>query len=492
MDVGRDERIVLRHFAVAVRAADDAAAFDPAPREEAEHRLAPVVASGGAHTHGGATVSAVVHAGGAAELAAENHQSVLQLAPLVEVFDEGADELIDLREVTFHPGLEIPVMVPTAEVDADHGRPRLDEAAGEQCRLAPGVAAVPVADAGVFAIDIEGLSGSGPGHEVERGAVKLVHRLGRPLLVRFLPHAIERAGEALAIFQAAQGDVARHDDVGDLKVRAVRVVNGFKGIVLQADVVRAEVTRTQPHAHRIRDTDVGGHTRRAGARHGRGHRADERVLLGIQQTVHTAAPGQHVVGAGEVVALVVVQRPHERELVGDLRLQREEFADLDPLDICADRLPDAADFGRGFGLEVVEVEVTGAAVEPEQDAAGVATGAVPGGSRGVCSGVFRAEQFRQAHAAHACHPDLQKAAAGLTIAVLRGVRSIGPDAEHDRLSRWGGRKAGVADEPTRRHRVCSSSMIWLVDSDDQFVPTDAICDPLTSLVRLPAQYNKSR
>src|SRR5580698_878082 len=64
------ERASVRAIALGVGRTDDLAAADAATAQEAEHRVAPVVAAGRAHAAGRAAVAAVVHAGRAAELAA--------------------------------------------------------------------------------------------------------------------------------------------------------------------------------------------------------------------------------------------------------------------------------------------------------------------------------------------------------------------------------------------------------------------------------------
>src|SRR3954470_8842509 len=62
VDVGGRQGPVLGALAEAVGRADDAAALDAPAAQEAEHRIAPVVAAGRAHAPRCAAVAAVVHA----------------------------------------------------------------------------------------------------------------------------------------------------------------------------------------------------------------------------------------------------------------------------------------------------------------------------------------------------------------------------------------------------------------------------------------------
>src|SRR4029453_11962025 len=79
--------------------------------------------------------------------------------------EKGRDELVDLGEVVLHPLLEVPVMIPAAEVAGDKRRAGFDEAAGQQGAFAPGgrahtaagVPAVTLAELGIFLREIERL-----------------------------------------------------------------------------------------------------------------------------------------------------------------------------------------------------------------------------------------------------------------------------------------------------------------------------------------------
>ena len=82
VDVFRPDRACQRPVTLRIGRPDDLAAADSAAGQQAEHRVAPVVAAGGAHAAGRSAVAAVVHPRRAAELAAENHEGRIEQAPL--------------------------------------------------------------------------------------------------------------------------------------------------------------------------------------------------------------------------------------------------------------------------------------------------------------------------------------------------------------------------------------------------------------------------
>src|SRR5207302_9673119 len=107
------------------------------------------------------------------------------------------------------------------------------------------------------------------------------------------------------------------------------------------------------------------------------------------------------------------------ELVGDAGLPGEELGDVEAGHARANRLPDAAIFFRGLGLHVVEVDVAGAAVEPEED-----DGGLPGRPADLRGLLASAEDLRQADAGHAGDADGEEAAAIETVAILRAAAKI--------------------------------------------------------------------
>ena len=69
----------------------------------------------------------------------------------------------------------------------------------------------------------------------------------------------------------------------------------------------------------------------------------------------------------EMAARVVVQRTHDRKLVGVLSLQWKQLGDVHARNVRRDRIPNATVLRRSLRLHVVRVQVTRTTVKPDQD-----------------------------------------------------------------------------------------------------------------------------
>src|SRR5205807_750996 len=83
-------------------------------------------------------------------------------------------------------------------------------------------------------------------------------------------------------------------------------------------------------------------------------------------------PPQAILEAGVnlaqlVVALDEFEAAHQRQLVGDGRLQRQQLAEVEARHVRLDRLELAADSGGSVRLEVVEVDMAGASIKAHHD-----------------------------------------------------------------------------------------------------------------------------
>jgi len=68
---------------------------------------------------------------------------------------------------------------------------------------------------------------------------------------------------------------------------------------------------------------------------------------------------------GKVIARSVMQRSNNREFVCAFGLQGKQFTNFDSLDIGPDWIPDSAVLCRCLRLQVVQVQVTWATVQPK-------------------------------------------------------------------------------------------------------------------------------
>src|SRR5581483_5889868 len=110
----------------------------------------------------------------------------------------------------------------------------------------------------------------------------------------------------------------------------------------------------------------------------------------------------------------------------DLRLLREHLADPHARDVGADRPPEPAVLGRGVGLQVVEVHVARAAVEPDQDDARVLRRVAGAGRR-----LLEAQEAGKAERGEPGDAELHEAATG-DAGVLEGAGAA-VDSEHRAL-----------------------------------------------------------
>ena len=216
------------------------------------------------------------------------------------------------------------MVVPAAEVDGDERAPRLDQPAGQQAALAPAVPAVAVAQPRVFLADVERPPRRRPADELERLLGEAVHRLLRVGRLDGARHRVEVRSTGRGGLRAARAQAGREVQVVDLEVGGVGVAAGHERVVRGAEEVAAEVAGRQADAAGVRHGDVAGHPALAGADLAVDDGADAGELPAVVRAADAHVLGrEHPVAAGEVVAGVVVQRAHHRELVGDLRLLRD-------------------------------------------------------------------------------------------------------------------------------------------------------------------------
>ena len=77
----------------------------------------------------------------------------------MQVLDQAAHRGVEDRQDPLHSALEAGMKVPAAEGQRDEPHARLDQPAGQECALAPLVAAVAVAQPRVFLAHVEGVAG---------------------------------------------------------------------------------------------------------------------------------------------------------------------------------------------------------------------------------------------------------------------------------------------------------------------------------------------
>ena len=207
----------------AVGCAVDEAALDAAAGEGGGVAAGPVFAAG---VGGG-------DSGVAAEFADPDDQGFVEHAAAVEVVEEcgeaevggGHEAVLELVEVIAVGVPEVDAVV--VPVDGDEWDAGLDQATGEEEALAVDVAAVAVAQAGVFAVDVEGASGLGRGEGVDGAGLEAV-----PGGWGWLRGGFERdaAEEVAAAGEPIDIDAFGEVEAGDLEGGSVGVADDDEGV----------------------------------------------------------------------------------------------------------------------------------------------------------------------------------------------------------------------------------------------------------------------
>src|SRR5690349_13545429 len=89
------------------------------------------------------------------ELAQDDDQRRCEQAPLIEIFNQCRDSLVDRRHHPLHPGENFGVMIPPATVKRNERYARFDQSPGEQCPLSEIVAAILLSQLSVFTLHVE-------------------------------------------------------------------------------------------------------------------------------------------------------------------------------------------------------------------------------------------------------------------------------------------------------------------------------------------------
>ena len=364
-----------------------------------------------------------------AHLAPHNYHHVLGEPALVQIGDEGMDGLVELGQHCSQATENVIVVVPLAVAHGagvvvlrrqrHHGHPRLHQAPGLKVL---GPLAIPRADVLRLLRDVEGVAGLVGRDHLQRLGGEGVHAgHAAAAVVQVAAHRVERLQQFAAVADPIQGHVARHPQVGGLGAGDVRLV-GLAEKAGVADVVG------------VAEVDV---RRQGGADAGvvaelADHRAERRAVAAEEAAVQFR---------GGVALLLELHVAKDGQLVGDLRLQGHQLADVHARHLGPDWLELAAVLHRDVGLQVVEVDMAGTAVQVHHDD-GLARRA--GAGRALR---FQPEQVRQGQAAHGEGADLEEVAPGQAVAETplrsperqheQGPPSMGEDSNPDTLVRIG-------------------------------------------------------
>ena len=137
------------------------------------------------------TVAAIVHSRSAAEFTTEYNQSLFEKSSIRQIRQQAIHKLIDFGQIILHPGLQIPMVIPTAEVTGDKRCTGLHKTSRQQSTLAPRMATIKFSGLRVFFCQVECFSRLCSCHHIERGAIKAVHGFKHAGGVGFATQAVD-------------------------------------------------------------------------------------------------------------------------------------------------------------------------------------------------------------------------------------------------------------------------------------------------------------
>ena len=267
---------------------------------------------------------------------------------------------VERRELAAAAREDLAVMVPAVLDDRDERHARLDEPARQQARLPDPGPAVAVVRREGLGREVERLASLRAGDPRECLGGKPVQTLHHPRGIAATLESVELGKQVAAVGESVESQAIGRVEVADLRP-AEQVALDWERVEAGAEVGRLAERR------RVRDGDVGRHAWPAGPSDPGGDRADARAVVASGVRLGRGEARHDPVRARAVVGRRVVQAPDDRQLVHDPRLAREQLADRDAGDIRRDRPEFAPEFPGRVGLQVVGIDVAGAAPEKDLD-----------------------------------------------------------------------------------------------------------------------------
>ena len=432
-DVARFHRSLGRESADGIAFAHHASALHATAGEGAGKTLRPVIASTGR-----------VDLGRAPELRQGGHHRVVEQPALVHILDQCAVALVVHRGNLFLHlldgderlrAVDVPrELIEDSEeaVDRDHADAIFDEPPGEQTALAEAVHAVAFAHGRFFLGDVERGAGLFAGHHAEGGMKTVVEQSGVLAGLEIFHRTIDDFAHLSPSIESRSPDLVGRQQVGHLEILLRRVgVEGERVVRLAEETAGLTVGHIAAAApHQLRQHDKRRQVALA-AQQVTGHRPGVRSL----DAAGEAPAGLHDLPASIVHRrAAVVNRPHERKLVGDLRVPGENLRDVDVGRLGADRLERPANLPGRIRFHVPQIDVTGSPEIEDHDAGTVV---VPGPDG---AGLLRGQQLRQRQPGRAKRADLQKLPAFQVTAPADGGLFFSQKIKHN-LKKWSDNQA---------------------------------------------------
>ena len=142
-----------------------------------------------------------------------HNQGTVKQAALIQVGDQGGERLVQFRTLFLESRLDVGVMVPATISKGNETHARFHKAPGEQHTLTCGIAAILVAQLGVFLVDVESLSRFLRAYERVSILIKLVHRIECIGLFHAAKMVVYCVQHASALEKAIFGDAVGQGEI---------------------------------------------------------------------------------------------------------------------------------------------------------------------------------------------------------------------------------------------------------------------------------------
>ncbi len=257
----------------------------------------------------------------------------------------------------------VPILHAAAQWPRERHRNQIDarfhEPPREQTLLPPGIAAVTIAQTGIFTAHVKCPLGFGAGehfpcHLFERiHGLHVIQHAGGPL------HAVELLPQRHPRTDASGLRRVLHADIGDAKVFGIGIGVDGKRFIGRAQVGSAEIGNwAGPNIIRQRPPETSPRIIRDGQKIG---------MVGAGIELPDVVTSKHLLLADPMAESGVHHRPQDGELIRNARMAGQEFADVQTRDIRGDRIKRPAVFRRGVRLGIVGFEVARSAVEKDEN-----------------------------------------------------------------------------------------------------------------------------
>lgn len=332
------------------------------------------------------SATARVDLGRASEFSHPDDEGFVEHAALIEVFEEGRVGLVHrwhqrvletLRvfRMGIPCGSDIFVGLPPRPVDLDQRDTGFDHAPREQHALSETIAAVAVAHGVRFGVDGEGLLGFAGPDQIDRLRLPISPAFHGGMALELIQFSIEVGQEIAAFCESFWRQVGWEGDVGHAKVALARIARDQPRVGVAAEP--AGVLSGPNDAAGVPDLfGQSNGTRECSdvpfeVAHDGGHAGPivggswKRVLLIFGGVRHA---GQHPIAAGGMRVVVGGHGSQDRDLVGEFRGQRHQFADVQPGSGGWNGSEVAPDFGRRIGFGVPCLVLRRATEQEQHDA----------------------------------------------------------------------------------------------------------------------------